>query len=85
MVLMLELLLFIFGLVLVACGKLPVSSKRAVEGVPARMLGVLAMLPLVLMFGIGLVQQEPAAETRRPALSGNIHVVLAGIIPSFAR
>jgi hypothetical protein len=55
MVLLLELLLFIFGLVLVSCGKLPVSSRRAVEGVPARMLGVLAMLPLVLMFGIGVV------------------------------
>lgn len=53
--LILELLLFICGLVLVACGKLPVSKTRAVEGVPARLLGLLAMLPLVLMFGIGFV------------------------------
>jgi MFS superfamily sulfate permease-like transporter len=54
-VLILELLLFICGIVLIAAGKIPISKTKAVEGVVARLLGLLAMLPLVLMIGIGFV------------------------------
>jgi hypothetical protein len=55
MLLLYEIGLGIFGLITVIRGKMALSSTKVVEGIPAYMLGILAMVPLPLAFTIGLV------------------------------
>jgi hypothetical protein len=58
MLLLLELGLTIFGIVALIRGKMTLTKKRVVEGTPARLLGILALIPLpltiifVLLFGV---------------------------------
>ena len=55
MILLLELALFTFGIVVLALGKLQFSPNKVVEGLPARLLGIVAMIPMPLAFVIGFI------------------------------
>ncbi|WP_178132531.1 hypothetical protein [Limnoglobus roseus] len=50
-----EIGLFIMGIMALIRGTMKFSATRVVEGTPARLLGVLAMLPLPLVFTIGFI------------------------------
>jgi hypothetical protein len=46
-----ELICLVFGIVVLATGKIKLTGSRIVKGVPARIIGVLLLLPLVLGTG----------------------------------
>lgn len=48
-----EIGLLIMGLIAIVTGRLPVGPGRVVRGAPARYLGVVALLPFPVAFGIG--------------------------------
>lgn len=55
MILGLEIGLFVFGLMAVINGRMKFGENKVVEGLGARLLGLLAMAPLPLAFTVGFV------------------------------
>jgi hypothetical protein len=55
MICVIEIGLFIFGIIMLITGKMKLSAGRVVEGTPARLLGLLALLPLPLCVVVGLI------------------------------
>src|SRR4051812_13151875 len=55
MILGLEIGLIIFGLIALFRGKLTISKTKVVEGLPARLLGLLALTPLPIAILVGIV------------------------------
>lgn len=53
MILGIEIGLFIMGVIALVNGKMKFSANKVVEGTPARLLGVLAVLTLPIVFGLG--------------------------------
>lgn len=51
----LEIGLAIFGILALVRGKMTLSKNKIVVGAPARLLGLLALAPLPLAFGVGAV------------------------------
>jgi hypothetical protein len=54
----LQIVLAVLGFFALAKGKFSLSSSRTVQGVPARLVGVLLLLPLPVSIGIGLLYSE---------------------------
>jgi len=63
----LEIILFMVGLLARSSGKLTLSRKLVLEGRRARLPGTLLMLPLPLSFAAGLLTGALAAAGRSPA------------------
>jgi len=55
MIIGLEIGLLIFGFVALIRGKFTITKNKVVEGMPARLLGALAILPLPLLVGLGIL------------------------------
>lgn len=53
MLLLVQLALFVAGVVLLFVGRLPLSRTKVVEGAPARVLGLVAAAPLPVAFTVG--------------------------------
>lgn len=51
----LQIGLFVMGIVMLITGRMKLSANKVVEGWPARLLGLLALVPLPLCLLIGLV------------------------------
>ena len=51
----LEIGLAIFGLIALIRGKMTLSKTKVVVGAPARLIGLLALAPLPIVFGFGIV------------------------------
>jgi hypothetical protein len=66
MVLGVEIALAIVGLIALFGGKLPLTQRRFVQGVPARLLGVVALSPFPLAFAMGFRAGLQAADAGRP-------------------
>jgi hypothetical protein len=54
-ILVLQITLFVFGIIMLVTGRIKLSASRVVTGASARLLGVLAMIPLPLCWGISIV------------------------------
>ena len=54
MILGMEIAMLVIGFLALVRGKLTITSTKVVEGAPARLLGMLAMTPLPLAFGVGI-------------------------------
>jgi dienelactone hydrolase len=54
LILGIEIALFILGIIALATGKLTLTKTRVVYGWPARLLGIIGLLPLPLSFGVGV-------------------------------
>jgi hypothetical protein len=55
MICVIEIGLFIFGIMMLITGKMKLSAGRVVEGTPARLLGLLALVPLPLALVVGAI------------------------------
>jgi hypothetical protein len=62
----LDIVLLVLGILAVAKGKFSLSGSRVVEGVPARLVGVLLILPLPASIAIGLLYSEPKSAQGDP-------------------
>ena len=51
----LEIAMLIFGIMALATGKLKMSKTKAAVGMPARLAGVILVIPLPLAFAVGFV------------------------------
>jgi hypothetical protein len=69
MILGLEIGLLIFGLIALIRGKMTLTKTKVVEGVPARLLGLLALtpLPIAILVGIGFVLVVAPANPEKAA------------------
>ncbi len=82
-----EIGMFIAGVMALIKGRMTISKTRAVEGVPARLLGLIAMtpLPIVLLVGvvIGVIQGDNAQAL---LANNNLAMILteAGIVIGIA-
>lgn len=84
MILGAEIGMLIFGLVALVRGKLTLTKTRIVRGPMARVLGIVAMLPLPLSIGVGvLIGFAMAVQHRRfvpDEWHGTFAIVEGGII-----
>jgi hypothetical protein len=50
-----ELAAFVYGIVVLAMGKITISSNKVVLGAPARIIGAILLLPLIIGQGAGFI------------------------------
>jgi hypothetical protein len=86
--LIMEFFLLVFGVVALIRGKFTISSRRVVEGVPARVLGLVAIIPLPLFIlgGIvlGILKGDKAAQFFEKNKSIFVAIELVGVAIAFA-
>jgi hypothetical protein len=63
---MCDIIIFIFGLIAVITGKFSLTRKRIVRGLPARIVGILLLLPLPLSFATALVMGTVMVARNQP-------------------
>jgi hypothetical protein len=86
MILGMEIAMLVIGFLALVRGKMTISATKVVEGMPARLLGLLAMAPLPLAFLAAIafvVVQNPAdperfAEENRWTLTGIEAAIVIG-------
>lgn len=69
-----EIAALVYGIVAVATGRLSLSAKKEARGVPARVAGVLLILPLPLALLTGVVIGTVMAAQGRPIGIGNVPI-----------
>jgi hypothetical protein len=71
-----ELGIMVFGIVVLATGKVKISSDRVVQGAPARVIGAILLLPLILGVGgeflLGIILGVQQARTGQPITAAEI-------------
>ncbi len=78
MIIGMEIGLLIAGLYALVTGKLTVTRNRVVYGAAARCLGLVALLPFPLMFGIGFIMgAQMAARGEDPSALANNGALIA--------
>lgn len=82
LILGLEIGLIVFGLVALVRGKITVSKTKVVEGIPARLLGALALtpLPIAFMVGVAIAATQPNPEQFVKDNQLTIALIEAGIV-----
>jgi hypothetical protein len=90
---MCAIIMLIFGIVALATGRFSLTRKKVVEGAPARIVGVILILPLPVTFlaglalGVSLLQQGRPVnekEVRSLALVIDIGVPVLALIAAIA-
>lgn len=79
MILGAEIGLLVFGVIALATGKLTLSKTRVVRGWAARLLGVIALLPLPLSFMIGITYGVVLAAQGRDVTADSVRWTMTGI------
>jgi hypothetical protein len=87
MILGLEIGLFIFGILALVRGRMTLTKSKVVEGVPARLIGMLALTPLPVAFLIGVAyaiiaapaDPEKFAEDNKWTLMGIEAAIVIGV------
>ena len=65
MILGIEIALVIIGLLALVRGRMTVTASRVVEGIPARLLGLLALTPIPIAFRAHCDSAPTPGSTRR--------------------
>jgi hypothetical protein len=69
MILVLEIGLIIYGIIALIRGRIQLAKGKAVQGVPARLLGLLALTPLPVAFLVIMVYTLANVDVNRPDLA----------------
>jgi hypothetical protein len=82
-----ELAMLILGLYALIAGKVSITSSLVVEGIPARIVGLLMIAPLPIAFCVGIIVGFFRAMDNRPVdhfgFSGPIFLIELGILVFF--
>jgi hypothetical protein len=88
MILGMEIGLAIFGILALVKGKMTLSKNKVVVGAPARLLGLLALMPLPVAFGVGLLYALSEGPVNAGRVADDNKLALAavegGIVVLFA-
>lgn len=79
MILGAEIGLFVMGIIALVKGKLTLSKTRVVYGTPARLLAIIAFLPIPLAFAAGMVYGVVLAAQGREVTPDAVGLTLVGI------
>ena len=79
MILGAEIGLFVMGVIALVKGKLTLSKTRVVYGTPARLLAIIAFLPLPLAFSAGVVYGVILAAQGREVTIDSVGPTMIGI------
>jgi hypothetical protein len=79
MILGIEIALLILGIYALATGKLTLSKNKVVQGTPARLLGIIGLVPLPLAFLAGVAYGATQAAQGKDVTSDSVRWTLTGI------
>src|SRR5437867_12325272 len=85
MIVGMEIVLFLVGIGALVTGRLPLAPYRVVRGAPARMLGIVALMPVPLAVCVGavtvvLMTPQPERYGKDPSVRGTVTALEAGIV-----
>src|SRR5206468_3034897 len=85
MIYWMEIVLFLVGIAALVTGRLPLAPYRVVRGAPARMLGLLALMPVpvavcVCAATVVLMTPRPGQDVKDPAVRGTVIALETGIV-----
>jgi hypothetical protein len=77
------IIMLIFGIVALAKGSFSLTRGRVVKGIPARMVGLLLVLPFPISFGAGLALGVYAVSTGMPEQQVHDIANVLGVVIAF--
>ncbi len=79
MLLILEVVMFVMGILAIVRGKLTLSKKKVCVGVPARVAGAILVLPIPVVFGFATIY---AIMVVKPGMTAEQIQKAMGFLPS---